>query len=439
MHLLRMLADLSFYFTIAGFVASLLGGSGALPGMVLLALTYTLAAFLSGAAKQKAPGAAGSNSSPAPSAAGAADQKAPAALRLLALPLLALPFLLLRASLADMIAMIPPALYVLILILRADFKLDYWQQHRLFSIFWKLVPGLLLLSDIVLSSDIFMTVSLPFALIMLVCSVVLLRSLRHDAAIYTQRRYQMINLTLVAAITGGALLLSTDWALELIGGGIDLVYQNLVVPLLMLIPVLLMLFFYLIRGLFKNVVLDFSPVGGENVSVSEESPIADLLAQAGNVEGPGEALRWFGTALLVAGILAGIVLVFRWMNRRSGVSGPAGGGEDIRTNLDSGGGFFGSRESGPIRGIRSQYRKFLKLCSDSHLLYRKNVTSAEVDSMARKKSAFRELSPEIRSLYIRARYADRAEKEDLQRMKKLLAQARKGTDPKESSRKIETL
>ena len=425
MHLLRMLADLSFYYSIAGFAAAKLGGTGAFLGYALQALCYTLAALLSGMQLSST----SSHAAP-PSVAYQVQPAAPAApkkgspLRLLALLPLAAAFLLYRDTLADAIIMVPPFLYLTILIIRKDFKLDYWQQHRLFSVFWKLVPGLLGLSYLLLSSETFAAVSLPYSLIMFTCSVVLLRSLRHDASIYTQRRYQLINLALAVAVIGGALLLSTDWALALIGGAINLVYQNVVVPLLMLIPVAAMALFFLVRGLFKNITLEGAG-SGDSVQVDESSPIADLLTQAGNVEGPGEALRWFGTALLVAGIVVGIILVFRWMNRRSGVAGPGAGVEETRGDLDLSAGIRTARETAPVRGIRNQYRKFLKLCKDSHLLYRKNVTSAEVDFMARKKADFRQLSPEIRDIYIRARYDNQAGKEDLQQMKKLLAQAKK--------------
>ncbi len=161
--------------------------------------------------------------------------------------------------------------------------------------------------------------------------------------------------------------------------------------------------------------------GGSN------DPILEALELEGMEQGhfPWELLGW---CLLAVGLF----LFFRWLKRRS-KEVPAS--EDfleiredepsrplLRRTL-----FSRKAETSETHKIRSQYKSFLKWCAKQGVPAKATTTSLEMHRRISEPTGCEATSAEIRELYIRARYAGRADQEGTRRMKKLCAQIRRET------------
>lgn len=396
LYILRMVADLAFYAAFAGMFAMKGGGSGAFAGILIQSCCYGLSSY----------------------------GKEWRALRLLMLlPMISTVFLYTGP---DLVMLLPSAAYTLWLVWQGDYALSRERQQQIFSLFCKVLPIFTILSMIMWSAREATTVTLPYGLIMLCASVLLMRALRHDPSIYRSKRYQLSNLASVAAVVAGAYLISSKAVMDAAAALFKSFYDHVIWPLLELFLRLLFgvmsafgwLFAWL-RSLFKG-----EPIAREIPPMD----LSGLQGLAGDSIIPGEAsslAETLGRVALTAIITVILILFFRWLKGRYGHSQNGAMAEERRIPLTELPGENGEHEDTAVRSVRKQYRKFLKWCAELGAVRTAASTSLDMHHQVESLHGPDGVSKQIRALYIRARYAGKAETADAQQMKKLCSEAKK--------------
>lgn len=402
MNILRMLVDVAFYGAFAGLIAANCGGGGAFVGALIQCVCFGLS---SAAGKRRL-------------------------LRLALLLPMGLGWVIHRDSPADCVLLIPTAVYIVALAWKGDYALDHDRQRHLFGVFWKVLLPVVAIVMLAGGTAAVAAVSMPYALTMLVCSVLLLRALRHDPSVYRQKNYQLINVSAVALVVAAARLVSSKTFLRGCAAAGKTVYVHVLRPLLELLLQLLLLVF---EGVSKLIAL--LPFGGGARAQSQEAAELDLngvenmFGDDFEIKQPGLLLRLLGWGLLIAAAVVLLVVFFRWLNRRRPSAAVSSAAEAGRTPVETDRREKRKRETSPVRKIRAQYRGFLKWCAGLGVETRTDSTSLDVHRRFCCVSDQAETSGQIRELYIQARYADKADQDGVRRMKQLCAEAKKsGTD-----------
>lgn len=179
LYFLRALSELGVYYTLAGTAAALFGGQLQLELLLLQSACFALSGVLR-------------------------ERKGPRLAALLPCFLL----LLLPGPMADRLLALPPAVYLAYLAWADSYRLS-WERHRdLFNRLYHVVlPAAAVLSLFQISY--LLTTGAAIALLTAAASVLLMRSLRHEADVYLQPRYQMRNAAGVALLGLGALVLGS--------------------------------------------------------------------------------------------------------------------------------------------------------------------------------------------------------------------------------------
>lgn len=397
MNVLRMLVDVAFYGTFAGLIAVRCGGGGAFAGALIQCLCFGLS---SAAGKKRLP-------------------------RLVLLLPMALCWVVHRSSPADCLFLIPPAAYIIWLVWKGDYALDYERQKCLFGVFWKVLLGFMFVAVLAGGAAAVTAVSMPYALTMLVCSVLLLRALRHDSKIYCQKNYQLLNISAVALVLAVARLISSKVFLNGCAAVIKAVYSHVIRPVLEFLLELLLLVFYGISWLFSLLPFGRTEQQAEEVVTTDTGGAESIFGDDIQLKEPGTLLRLLGWALLAAAAIALLVVFFRWLNRHGKAAAVQSAAQGEREPVAAGRRETRRRETSPVRKIRAQYRSFLKRCAGLGVETRTGSTSLDVHRHFSAVSGYTEVSARIRELYIRARYADKADPDDVRKMKQLCAEAKK--------------
>lgn len=396
MHGLRALAELSFYYAFASFVAVWGGSRYALAGLMLQTVCYVLSAMLE---KKKV-------------------------LRMAALLPMMLFWLLPDVPLADTLLFLPAALYLIRLAYSGKYVLEWGRHVELFSVFWKayfLFAFLLLLVGTLRQLS---QASLPIGLIMLVSSVLLMRSLRHEPETYCQKWYQIFNAAAVAAVIVVAALMSTDAFLMACVSAAGAVYKNVVAPLLLAAVMVLLLVLQAAAWLMSLLNIRLP----ENQNKVPELQLDSLVKDLGLAEPAGEPVgEKYLILLCVLAAAALLYIFFRWMMRLGwGEKRPP---EVLEERFETAGDVaVKERKMGPgsaVQRVRAQYRKFLKLYISAGGELEDSHTSLDVERGAKRHRFAAGDVEELRSIYIRARYAEHAEAKDASRAKELCTAMKK--------------
>lgn len=388
-HLMKLLCDASVYYMFAAPVAASLGGGRLLPAL----LVQSLVCGLCHSGKKRW-------------------------LQLLLLMPLAGTWLLCLDSWADLIALTPVNGYILWQVLRGGPLPDLEQQRDMLIGSWKYLLAAVAVS-LVLSG---LKIMLPFGLIFLLASVALLRTLRHTPEVYQKPSFQLINLAAMAVVPVGAACFSSAPVAKTLTAALKLLYTQVLLKLLM---ALLWLPLRAVQWLIDLLAPLFSVR-------EDEEELSEMLEATTPPETPEMEAYVQNTtfwsivwAVLAAAAVVAVILLFRHLAGKRTVrqeSSPA------RQNR-----FFEKAqrkapalpESAEVQSIRRQYRRYLKLCRDKGIDRQESTTSRDIYRMAQEHADLRPHAGSIRKLYIRARYAGRADTEDVRRMKKLCAETKK--------------
>lgn len=388
MQFLRLLADLSFYATFAAYIAAHRGGTGAWGGVLLCCGCHALASRFH-----------------------------KRAVRLACLvPLLCCG--LYRG--ADLVFLLPCVAYTLYLTWQGDYLPDRDRQRLLFSVFWKVLA--FCLPFVLLSGHAAArAAALPFAVLMLAVSVLLLRALRHEPAVWCGKGYQLMELSLLAATLLTARILGSATLLRALGASLRWVYRQFVLPVLVL---LLRLLVWGLGLVFR--LLALLP-GRENAMAQKVELDLSGISVFEDMEPGSGAPDWLavlGRLLLLAAVTVLLVGFFRWLSRRRSRGMATAVDHTVREAIPNKAAPR-QRESGSIKGIRRQYRRFLKLCEGLGAERTGSSTSLDVEKAAAAFPELRELAGPIRALYVPARYGHRGDKAAEDEMKRLCAEARR--------------
>lgn len=397
MNILRMLVDVSFYGAFAGLIARACGGSGAFLGMLLQCLCFGLSAL--GRSRR--------------------------GLRLALLLPMCAGWALCRGSIADCVLLLPTAAYIVRLVWKGDYALDQDRQQRLFGAFWKLLAVVLPLGMLMGGTKALSAATVPYALIMLTASVLLLRALRHDESVYRSKKYQLLNAAAVAAVAAAAGVLSSKAFLRACAAAWKAVFTHVLQPILEL---LLNIFLGVLWGI-SWLVSWISPGGTERENQNDfqldMTGAQEIFGEDIQMKEPAQWLKVLGIILLIGAAVTLLVLFFRWMNRRTEGGTRLDTAVQSREMLADDSRPAKRQESSPVRKIRAQYRAFLKWCGPLGVRLEKDTTTLDVHRQVEVLFDQGEQSGRIRALYIRARYGQKADGEDVRAMKELCSQLKR--------------
>lgn len=392
LYFLRALSELGVYYTLAGTAAALFGGQLQLELLLLQSACFALSGVLR-------------------------ERKGPRLAALLPCFLL----LLLPGPMADRLLALPPALYLAYLAQADSYRLS-WERHRdLFNRLYHVVlPAAAVLSLFQISY--LLTTGAAIALLTAAASVLLMRSLRHEADVYLQPRYQMRNAAGVALLGLGALVLGSKWTLLAARFLAVNLYEYVFIPLFTAAGMLIGVFFIWIPKLlyFGSTEDQWDPKEFSGDGGEEEE---ELLAAAS----PELILQLLIAVAVVITLVTAFVLIYRWWRSRE-EGGPEASPLERRDLPGAVRGQAGQRSllgNSAVLRIRRLYREFLRTCRKRGVRFGPSSTSGEINSQA-----VQVLGPElpltdIRDIYRRARYQGQASRSDAARLRKLCDQVKR--------------
>lgn len=326
-------------------------------------------------------------------------------------------------SLADLILLLPCTGYLVRQYARKVPLPELALQRDAFGSIWKLLLGAGVLSLFLSQFAAFLT----FGVLSLMSNILLLRTLRHSPQVYLRSGFQLMNLGIVTAVPAGAALLGTGPVWKGFVAGITWGYKEVLLPLVMAILWLpgkgIQWLIEYLRPIFNiepDVLENTQPM--ETVEQVTQNNATDLQ-RAKNLTAILQPLLL--TVFAVAALI-GVIMLFRMLGKKS----PARAEKEISAqtrDITAEGKRPSPAESQPVQAIRKYYRRFLKLYGKEGLPLRKSTTSGEVHESAKSNPRLGSHSGRIRQLYIRARYAGSASKEDAKEMGKLYSAAKKQT------------
>lgn len=400
---LKILTDLCYYGTFAAFFASIYGLTGSvLPQFALLAL----AAALSRMADRKYPGKP---------------------VRLLPLALCLLTFAI-PTQTAGLVILAPAALYVVFCCATGRTHPRYYDTIDVFFLELKLLifPAMFAVGLVQLQRV--EQFSLPYLLVFLLGSVLLLRMLRHDEATLSQPRFRVMNglsLALLCLVCG---FLGSPLFRSLAATVFKAVWRLLSLPVLVVLGGVGMGMIWILDALLPD-ELNFEGVKQEALEFptgTEELWQDQLTEQAAE---PSRAVLFVISGLLIALAIVAVVVLFRRLaaaRRAEGTSGP----EQHR--------FFAAAAPPPQRPltrlsartpdrqVRYWYQQLLRRTDQEGGALKPSMDTRQ--QSREEGSTFPRREQEIarlRQLYLPARYKGQATAEDAREAKALYQQIKK--------------
>ena len=398
---LKILTDLCYYGMFAAFFASFYGLTGSiLPQFALIALSAAVSRAL--------------------------WQKKPAA-RFLSL-FLCLPAFLLPTATAGLVILTPAALYVLWTVWSGRFHLTYYTAADQFLLELKLLglPALMTLALMQLKrAEQF---SLPYLLVFLLGSVLLLRMVRHDEDTLRQPRFRLMNCLTMAGLCALCLFLSSPWFRAAVGLVLKACWKVLSLPLLLVAVV----FGGALGLIFDAVIPDdfrFEPIQLEGMLPEigeEEKEVMEEVA--GNPELAEKAAYVFSAVGIVLAVIL-IVLLFRWLSaKRRGL--PSSVGDEVRYAASP----LAAQEKPltrlnartPDLQVRYWYQQLLRKTRQEGGELRPTMNTRQQRDV--ESEIFKEdgLISRLRALYLPARYKGQATEQDAREAKELYQKIKKG-------------
>lgn len=384
-HTLRMMADLSVYFYLAELATITLGGSSQFIQFLLLSVCYGLLVFLQSR-------------------------------RFNNLYLLLPVSVLLLPGSSPMALMVPVA-YILFLIVKENTILSWDRHSELFSLSLKFFPIAAVFICFLGKYKIFIQYSLPMALISMITSVFLMRMLRQPAEIYLDPQFQKKNATAFLMLLFMAWLFSRDFMFKLVGSAMSFVYMKAIYPVLNVFIYVFMAVLKLLMYIFSWFKLGEIKFEENHLAGGEMGPsFKDAVVVGDHVATTQSVL----TVLVVIALLIAAFYFFRWLALHSGEENFIASSFDIIRGKDTAK-VKKERATTTVLQVRKQYRLFLKLYKENGGKMETAYTSEDVMNCSAEvlPDVSEDVLAEMRRIYINARYAGKASKTDLKRMKQI--------------------
>lgn len=402
---LKIMADLSFYYAYAGFIASFTGSAFSLPGIVIPSILCAVSMFV------------------------------PKDRRLCRTAVM-LPgivcFLLPGMSSGDRIALIPALLYCGYLARTDTYDLSHTRQSDVFLLFVKSYPVFFIVMLLLGCLDRLMAYSLSPAVLTVTLCVFLMRVLRHEREIYTAPRFLLTNGMTLAAVLAAAWILHLKAVTDFLTSVLLAFYNNVIMPILMAV-------IYAAAGIITFVITPlfalFGQISGEEDTQTEMDLSGTDLSDFESVDQVQaqwllQLLKALVLLALIALAAAVLVRLFRYLaGSHSEDADPAllSGEEHADPVRPDHAGDSGTPLSPlhPVNRVRRQYRRYLKLCRERGFTPAICHTSRDICHCAA--GLYEDSSPadQLRELYIRARYQGCASREDAAAAEQLVNELRR--------------
>ena len=331
-------------------------------------------------------------------------RRQPRWLRFLPLASMALAFVFTRST-ADVVLSVPPIVYTCWYVWKRPLTVDYRDAVSRFYLCLKILPCVFVFAALFGNWTAMRDIVLPYFMMFLVLSVILLRMLRHDAATISQPRFQLLNLSGIAAVGLAGVLLSTGVMLRIFRFFGWCIVNILLRPVMMLVVYVFAGFVWLLSRLFTGI--KFDPEDLDLQKLGENMELGGLQGLFGEGEGTEQATSPIGEyimiGLAVIAAIALVIIIFRALAKH-GHRGDDNEFADVREQLTD--------EEAPERvnprenrqRVRHYYRKFLKLCTQRGFELTEFQNSAEIEHGTR--HLFKNpAQAALRDIYVRARYS----------------------------------
>ena len=390
---LKALADICVYYLFAAPVAGFFGSTGLILCVLLQAAAYAIARC----AKKKW-------------------------LFVLSVALVIVSYCLCWAHPADLVVQ-TPALVYLILQFKNQVPLPALiRQRENFRSSWKPMLIAAFIAFVIEGFPVF----LLFALLVFAANVAFLRTLRHTPQAYLRPSFQLMNLGILACVPLTAFLLGTGPVAKAVSTGIGWFYKELLLPAVMWI---LSLPGQLLQKLidYLKPLINIEPDTVDNTLPQEtmESRPENVLSGGQEVPPAWKVIEIILLVLLAVGAVIGMILLFRKLGKGDQNTAQSAGEPEIRTSIRQKKGHAPVSDTPAVQAVRKHYRRYLKLCVKSGIPVQPSSTSGEVCDGAMERKALQPNAGRIRQLYIRARYAGLATKEDAKEIAGLYEESKK--------------
>ncbi|MDR0838538.1 MAG: DUF4129 domain-containing protein [Oscillospiraceae bacterium] len=370
---LKLICDMCFYLTFAGFIGGLAGGVGVLPAFPFLAAATYLCCVLR-------------------------NKKL---LRFPPLLLLAAIPLFLNVNLAGYIVLAPPAVYLIVNVACFPPDTSDLSYGGVFSLFLKLlIPFSVVV--VFIARWALESSSLPYALIFLAGAIILMRMLRHEPEILEQLRFKLMNsISVFAVIIAGALFSSQAFLTvvkTLLGG----LYVHVIMPVLMAITRVL-LFILSPLSLFELKPPENDLSGDMEIGVPDDMDWGEIK-EAGI--GP-TIIRYVVYAIIAAIAVFLIVKLVKKLRGSGRTRRVASGVAELRVAVD-GNQKRGDRRARMANPIRETYRKFMLLCEKEGIEILPASTTRDISDAYGNIFGELDSSQRLRDIYIESRYGEKA-------------------------------
>ena len=393
--LLKILGDLGFYYSFAGFFAVVFGAKAdmLLTAAAIQAAAFTLSFVLSSKEKLRFVPIA-------------------ATLGIFALPGLCIAFAL---------AVIPTEVYIFTSAKDKTYCPVWSASADLISLYSKVAILFSIISLVLGGQEHLFAVTVPFAIVTLFSTIMLTRSLRHDIDVYTSPLYQAMNAGTAVMLAAATLAVSSEAFRRTAGSVFRAVYLKAIMPVLLLFTQVMV---YIFVGAVKAIkwLLNLLRIQGDEPILDEGDGAAgdiDLIQTEFDPNGHPLA-KLVATVLIIAAACYVAYLLFKKLSGSRAREVTESTGETETRSF----GLSRKDKSSDAAGsaaekVRAQYRHYLKIYRKRNLPFDKSFTSMDILN-ASEKSFDKEASSGIRELYIKARYAERASKEDVEAAKEFV-------------------
>lgn len=294
-------------------------------------------------------------------------------------------------------------------------------QKTIFKISLGLIAAMLVILLIASAVQRSFTIVILSGMITASCSILLMRSLRHEPEVYGRFSYQVVNLGIMAGVAALAAVISSGPVLKGIFTAVRTVYLGIAYAVMFLLNYLIRILAWIYRAIRSLFSGNISPPPEQEVPQINTESIADMFPGTEN-NSPPQWLRMIFIILGVLILLLIIALVFmKLAGRRAeamkavGVTSqysPAIGREEKR------------RFTGQVQGVRKQYRKYLGMVEKEGVSVGPEDTSEDVCTKAHS-GLGGAAARELRQLYIDARYNGTASRAAAERAKELVRELKK--------------
>ena len=341
------------------------------------------------------------------------------------------------ASIAAGVFLLPPFVYMIVLIAKKRYEPDYSSMVAILRLYWKLAIPALIIATVVeygrmgandwgqivwISGEIKLLSeqTLPLILITLTALVLLTRTLRHDPSVYNETRLVFVNLIAIVLVAGLALLTSSKWLWD----GVLWVLRILAMPIVYLMSWIAVgftrLFMWLMSLLPDNPNQELPPT---EFPEETDPTLPDGLPVNGDVQLPAVVERIITVVAMLIVVALIVLLFWFFLKRRRASRYSKAGGSEERSRVDGNGPGRALSDPSAVSAVRKAYQKYLKMCRKEGLERGAGDTSYDV-ALESTKYYPRENVEDLRELYVAARYDGAGGREEARRAKALVRHLR---------------